>query len=518
MADLNAVPAPIYIEWHRLIAALQTLLGGYPQPIYLVGGVVRDALLRRASHDLDFVCIGDGRKPAKRIADHFGGAYYPLDSEREIGRAIIEFEGERFVLDVSRARGATLLDDLTGRDFTINALAVPLEGEMQTIIDPLGGISDVMKKIIRRCSPTAIADDPIRALRGVRQSTSFQMQIEPQTRKDIREYGVNIAHSSVERVRDELINLLNGPRPHAALRTLDLLGLLKLILPEVDTMRGVTQSLPHVFDVWEHTLNVVEQLDGILHTISPYRTSESAGNTADGMIVYLLDQYRRQLQDHLATPLPNGRSVRALLMLAALLHDCGKPATRTVGDDGRIHFYKHELEGAQIADQRATALRLSTEEVSRLSAIVRHHMRPVHLEDALSAKGELSRRSIFRYWNATGLAGVDVCILTLADYLGTVGAHMNLQDWIQRIQTVSPLLEGYFLKRAEIVAPTPLISGNDLMQELALAPGPQIGQLLRSIQEAQASGEILTREQALEFARQLLHSGTSADSDDSDAE
>jgi tRNA nucleotidyltransferase/poly(A) polymerase len=505
--ELSGVPAPFHLHWHPILAALQPLLNAQPYPVYLVGGAVRDALLRRGLHDLDFVALGDGRRPAKKIADHFGGAYYPLDNEREVGRAIVEFEGERFILDVARARGETLLEDLSKRDFTINAMAVGLNDDMQTILDPLGGIADTLKKIVRRCGPNSITDDPIRALRGIRQSTKFQMQIEPETRKDMRQHGVNIVASSPERVRDELINLLDGPRPQVALRSLDVLGLLKLILPEVEAMRGVTQTAPHIFDVWEHTLNVVEQLDGILHTISPQRTAESAGNTADGMIVYMLDKFRRQLQDHLATPLPNGRTVRSLLMLAALLHDSGKPATRSVGEDGRVHFYQHEFEGARLADQRATALRLSTEEVSRLAAIVRQHMRPVHLEQALSPHGELSRRSIFRYWNATGLAGVDVCILTLADYLGTVGAHLDLQTWIARIQTVSPLLEGYFLKRDEVVMPPPLITGTDLMEQLGMKPGPRIGAILRAVQEAQAAGEVTTREQALALAQQVLAEG-----------
>src|SRR5207244_13623361 len=132
----------------------------------------------------------------------------------------------------------------------------------------------------------------------------------------------------------------------------------------------------------EHTLYVVERLDGLLTTISPARTEESAADSALGMIVYLLDRFRRKFQEHLAMPLPNDRTVRALLILAALLHDCGKPATRTVDEDGRIHFYQHEVIGADLVLERATALRLSNDEANRLSEIVRHHMRPMHMANA----------------------------------------------------------------------------------------------------------------------------------------
>lgn len=508
MQGLTPIPAPISIAWPALLTALQPVLGTLSIPVLLVGGAVRDAMLRRPIHDLDFVALGDGRVPARRIADHFGGAYYPLDAERQVGRAIIEFDGARYVIDVARGRGQTLLDDLRARDFTINAMAVPLTGEMQTLYDPLGGLPDIAKKVIRRCSPTAISDDPLRALRAIRQSAAFQMQIEKETRTDLRRDGPAIAHASVERVRDEFMTLLNGPRPHAALRALDTLGLLALIVPEVAAMRGCTQSAPHVFDVLDHSLSVIEALDSILHTFSPQRTVESASNTADGMIVYMLDTFRTHVQDHLAHPLPNGRSVRSLLMLAALLHDCGKPATRSVGDDGRIHFYRHEQVGEPMALERATALRLSNEECVRLASVVRHHMRPMHLRQAAGGAEDMptiSRRAVYRFWNAAvGATGVDVCLLTLADYLGMVGATLTLHGWIAHIQTVRPLLEGYFQRRHEVVAPPPLISGRDLMSELGLTPGPVVGRLLRNILEAQATGEITNREQALDLARRRL--------------
>jgi tRNA nucleotidyltransferase/poly(A) polymerase len=509
---LTPKPAPLYIEWPSLLSALQPILSANPHAVYLVGGAVRDALMRRPIHDLDFVSLGDGRIPAKTIADAFGGAYYPLDSEREIGRAIIEFEGNKYSLDISRARGKTLLEDLQGRDFTINAMAVPLTDDMQSVIDPLGGSTDIIKKIIRRCSPTAIADDPIRALRGIRQSAAFSMLIENETRKDIRQAGEHLSDTSIERVRDEFMNLLNGPRPHAALRALDMLGLLKWIVPEVEAMHGVQQSAPHIFDVWEHTLSVIEALDGILHTISPMRSVESASNTSDGMIVYLMDNFRQRFQDHLVNPLPNGRTVRSLLMLEALLHDCGKPATRSVGENGRIHFYKHELEGQGIAVERATTLRLSNEEVLRLGSVVRNHMRPMQLH---MRANHVSRRTIYRFWLATGqLAGIDVCLLTLADYLGMVGSSLSLQDWITHIQCVTPLLDGYFNRRDEIVAPTPLLTGREIMNELDLPAGPIVGRIVKALQEAQASGEIATRDQAIELARQVVELGDAGEADE----
>lgn len=491
--------APFLLEYPPLVSALLPLIG--ESEVYLVGGAVRDALLRRPSHDLDLAAPKDGRQLAKRIANAFQGAYYPLDPERGVGRAIVSYEGVRYSVDVARFRGESLETDLYGRDFTVNAIAAPLRGDLQNLIDPLDGVRDLFDKRLRRCTPDSIRDDPIRALRAIRQSIQFKLLIERETRADLRMYGPGIVHCSPERVRDEFMTMLGGAKPQAALRTLDSLGLLRLIVPEVEAMRGVAQSAPHIYDVWEHTLNTVERMHDVIMTISPQRTDESAADGALGLIVYLLDAFRPQLQAHLEAPLPDRRSVGALLVLAALLHDCGKPMTRSVDQDGRVHFYKHELVGAELAEARAEALRLSNEESTRLVRCVRHHMRPMQLRIA----GSLSRRAIYRFWKAAEQVGVDVCLLTLADYLGMVGTHLQVQEWLAHLQIVRGLLDAYFNRHAELVAPPPLIGGKALMEALNLQPGELVGRLLAQIAEAQATGEISTAEEALALAHRLMN-------------
>jgi poly(A) polymerase len=503
MTELQVQPSPRSLGWSPVIEALREVIEEKASsPVYLVGGVVRDAFLNRPIHDIDMATAADGRKLAKIIADKFNGAYYPLDADRGVGRAIITFMAQQFVIDIAQFRGANLSDDLAGRDFTINAMAVPIEGEMQSLIDPTGGLRDLNDKLLRRCSVSALTDDPVRTLRAIRQSVALNFRIEPDTRADIRREGQNISNISPERVRDEFMKMLGGPRPHVSLRTLDALGLLGLIVPEMEIMKGVTQTTPHVHDVWEHTLAVVERVYGVLMTISPARTEDSAADAAYGMVVYLLDRFRKQLQSHLNEALPNERSLQALLILGALLHDSGKPATRTVGDDARVHFYQHEIVGAQLAEDRGVALRLSNDETSRLSDMVRHHMRTMQLN--MQGNVELSRRTVHRFWKSTGKVGVDVCILSLADYLGMVGVNFILQDWIHFLQMIGALLDGYFNQHGAVVAPPPLVTGHDLITTLALLPGPEIGQILAAINEAQAAGEITTQSEALTLARSML--------------
>ncbi|HVO43086.1 MAG TPA: hypothetical protein VMT34_10700, partial [Aggregatilineales bacterium] len=470
---------------------LQDILVGVP--IFLVGGAVRDVYRRWVPHDLDLVVAGDGRTWARKIANKLGGAYYALDDERQVGRAIIVWDGENYVIDVSAQRGGTLLDDLTARDFTVNAIAASLTGDMQTLIDPLDGIGDLNQKRLRRCSPASISDDPVRVLRAIRQSVAFGFAIDRDTRQDLRHEGVRIPQLSVERVRDEFMTMLDGKTPHVALRVMDTLDLLKWIVPEIEPLRDRQQNPPYGGSVWEQTLLTVEKLDGVLTTISPYRTDETAAEVGYGMIVYLLDRFRHPLQDHLAQPLPNGRTVPALLVLAVLLHETGTSAA-SLGADS-------DPTAATLAEERAIALRLSNDEVTRLGAIVRHHARPRRLA---SRDDMPSRRDLHRFWNRTDGVGLDLCIFALADYLGEVGTQLSAPDWIRFVERIGALLDAYFNQHDTVVAPPPLVRGNTLMDALGMAPGPEVGRLLHAIEEAQAAGEIATVDEAIALARREL--------------
>ncbi len=481
--------------WPSIIADLRAHAAGMDAPLYLVGGTVRDAVLGRPLHDIDLATPGDGVHIARRLADALGGTFYPLDRARGVGRAIV---GSGAIhIDVARFRGETLETDLRARDFTINAAAVDLTGDLQCIIDPLGGLDDLIHKRLRLCAPGAIVQDPTRALRAVRQSMAFSLHMDPAAREAVRRDGPGIVRVSAERVRDELMSMLGGPRPDGALRVLDALGLLDLIVPEVAPMRGMAQSYPHALTLWEHVLAVVKWLDAVLGLVEGGRKMEQAGLAP---VLSALHPFRDGLRDHLAQPWPDGRTTRSLMMLSALLHDVGKPQTRTADKDGRLHFFGHDQIGVEMAQRRAQALRLSRDEVRRVGATVRYHMRPMMLANDPKVTG----RAIFRFFRDARESGVDVCLLTLADYLGTAGAVLDLDNWQHYIGVVLELLDGYYKKHHKVVAPPSLLTGTDLKRELGLPQGPAIGRVLRAVQEAQAAGEIDTREEALAFARTQL--------------
>jgi putative nucleotidyltransferase with HDIG domain len=469
-------------------------------PVWVVGGALRDAWLRRPIHDLDFAVDGDGVAAARRVADALGAAVYPLDAERGIGRVILTRDGEDLTLDFSRLRGPDLAADLALRDFTINAMAATLEAPGD-LIDPLNGEADLRARVIRACTATSLRDDPVRGIRAVRLATELNFRLERGTRDHVRAEAASLGRISAERRRDEFIRGLGGPRPAATVRVLHALGLLPHLVPELAALEGVTQSPPHVYDVWEHTLAVLARLGDVLSVLRPVHDVDTASDLILGLISVRLGRHRQALHQHLSARLAGDRPVRWLLMLAALLHDAGKPATRTVDPDGRIRFFNHDQIGASLASQRLAELRFSNEENRRASTIVAHHLRPL----LLSREPALTRRAIYRFFRDTGPAGVDVVLLALADFLGTHAAGPPpMAEWNRLLAVCAELLNAYFERPTEAIDPPAILSGDDLLAEFGLRPGPQIGQLLDALREAQAAGDVTNRAGALEFIRQQL--------------
>src|SRR5258707_9509598 len=169
--------------------------------------------------------------------------------------------------------------------------------------------------------------------------------------------------------------MLEGTKPGASIRALEMLGVFPYLMPELSAMRGVTQSLPHIYDVWEHTLSVLRHLEGILTALRIGYSAEETNDMFTGLLTLRLGHFREQFTAHFAESLNTDRSVRSVLFFAALYHDVQKPATRTVDDAGRIRFFDHDVKGAEAATERARTFNLSNDEVDRVKKIVLHHMR-----------------------------------------------------------------------------------------------------------------------------------------------
>lgn len=463
------------LVWPDVVYDLQDMVADAPQPVYIVGGAVRDALLHRPVTDIDLAAASGGIALARRLANALRGDFFVLDAERDVGRTLVDTPQGRLIIDVARFRGEDLLADLSDRDFTINAMAVDLTGDVRLLIDPLGGEQDVRAGLVRQCSPAALTHDPLRALRAVRQSVQLGMHIEAQTLRDVRAAGASLAEISAERLRDEFIKLLTVSKPRTALRVAEALGLLNEVLPEAADLKNQEARSSDYADGWQETLGIIEKLNHLLLAISPRRTDHTGATFGVGMLVMQFDRYRRQLQTHLDQRWPNDRPHAALLVLAAVLRKSG----------------------TEQASARAQALRLSNTERDRLVSIVRHFEQPLQVDVQ-------SPLELHRFWRQTGEAGVDLCLLAAAGYLGIAASELNQDSWLGVVEHLLLLLHTYYERYDELVAPPVLVDGNQLMAQLDLARGPLVGMLLDRIREAQVTGEVRSSDEALNLARAAL--------------
>ncbi len=471
------------------------------QPIYLVGGALRDHLLGRKIKDLDFALVGDTGIVSRAVKRALAAQVFILDDTRQTARVIHRTEdGEIIHLDFVKFTGETLVEDLENRDFSINALAVDLS-RLDFLVDPLGGWDDLKQKILRVCSEHAMQDDPLRVLRGIRLVLKYDLTIDVHTTDLMVDAAPDIKRISGERVRDELINILALGKPRWAFQLFDRIGCIEPVFPELAMLKQVPAVAPHVHDLWEHTLNVAEYLNLLMDAIlsnSPDLLQQLPFFEALESRIW---EFNDKLRDHFLQDIQPERSRKSLLLLAALYHDAGKPTALQEAADRRLHFYGHAKQGLSAISSRAIALALSNREVELLAGVVGNHMR-VH---ELAANSELpSAKSIYRFFQDCGDYGIDICLLSLADMLATFEETLATDRWTKELDVVRMLMNAYWHHEAEIINPPKLMSGDDLQTEFNLTPGPIFKEILDALHEEQAAGIVLTRAEALDWVRQYL--------------
>ena len=456
---------------------------------YLVGGAVRDALLGRDSQDLDIAVEGDAVAAGQELAAAFEGRCVVLDRARGIVRALLPLPEGDIQADLNSAPEG-IEADLAARDFTIDAMAVSLNGEGGKLIDPHGGWADLELRTIRTISPSSLSDDPARLLRAVRLAAQLRFTIVDDTAADIRLKAGLVSLVAPERLRDELSKTLAEAESTASLRKLDELGLLTKVFPELEEARGVEQPKEHYWDVLNHLLETPGQVERVLCGPSDEATHCIPEHTGKA------DYFEEEIGD--------GAARRTVLKLAALLHDVSKPSTKHFEPSGRMRFFGHDTEGAEVTEQILKRLRFCGRTCDMVRTMVRYHLRP----SQLSQKGELpTQRAIYRYYRDLGDVAVDTLYLNMADYLAARGPDLELDDWAEHCRMLGHVLAGVDRGPNGVDQTTWLIDGHDVMSEFSLGPGPIIGEVLEAVREAQSAGEIVTRQEALDLAGVRLGSG-----------
>lgn len=479
-----------------LLRRTQEFLHGRQSPCYLVGGLLRDQVLRRSIHrwNVDLAVPRQAIPLAQALAQRLSGTFVLLDETNGCARIVVDTAAARVELDLSDFRGATLDEDLRRRDFTMNAMAVELAAwlrnpeQPQPLIDPLRGREALASRTLRACFPGTFEDDPLRIVRAFRFVAELSCVFEKSLPPLMAACRAKLALVSGERIRDEVFLILETDRASVALRQLNDVGILDALFPDLSPGRGLDQGPFHHLDVLNHQLETVAQADRILADVAEFTL-----------------ELHPALTGYLALEPVAPRSRKALVKLAGLFHDVGKPATRRVKADGDIWFLGHEQFGAELVDTVTQRLRLSNREAQTIRHLVLYHLRP----GFLSREPVLTRRAIYRFFRDLDEDGPACLLVWWIDRMATRGPASRLDQIDQQRARLEELLRAYFFKPEEAVRPPKLINGQELMQALALQPGPLIGTLLRAIEEAQAEGNLHTREEALALARQVTKTVTS---------
>lgn len=453
------------------LAAARQALGD--APAWIVGGAVRDRLLSRATDDLDLAVAGDPAQLARELARACRGTAFALSDRHATWRVTARQGG--WHVDLMAIEGS-IEEDLARRDFTVNAIAEPLRGG--PAIDPHGGRADLDAGRLRMVAPGAFASDPLRVLRAVRLACDLDLRIEPATLRAAAAHAHGLEGVSAERVFAELRQIVAGAHPRRGIELMEALGATALVLPEIGGLRGVAQSDYHHLDVHDHTLATLDQ------AIAIERDPERTMGEHAAAVAALLDE-----------PLADELTRAGALRFGALLHDAAKPATRARSAGGRVTFIGHDDAGAALARAALTRLRTSERLRAHVAALTRHHLRL----GFLVRERPLSRRAVYRYLRACEPVAVDVTVLSVADRLATRGrgadraipAHLEL----------GRELLGEALRWRRDGPPAPLLRGDELAGELGVAAGPLIGELLEALREAQFTGEVTDRAEAIAYAR-----------------
>ncbi|MDD3531871.1 MAG: HD domain-containing protein [Candidatus Shapirobacteria bacterium] len=426
--------------------------------IFLVGGAVRDLLLGLPIGDLDFATLA----PPKKIQELFPNSFYDNaygtvkipQQKRQI--EITTFRSESGYQDHRHpdkvSWGKTIEEDLSRRDFTINALALGVRAKEKIfqpkLVDKFSGQKDLEKKLIRAVGnpEERFAEDALRLLRAIRLSAQLNFSIENKTLSAIKKQALLIENVSWERIREELFKILLTDQIELAFETLRTTGLINHLLPELIKGYQMAQKGHHLWGVWKHSL--------------------------------LSAQYCPKLNP--------------VVRLAALIHDIGKPIV-VKDENGQRTFHNHEVVSASLARQIGQRLKLSKKDLNRLVKLVRHHQ--------FSVSEEQTDKAIKRFIRRVGPENIpDMLALRTGDRLGSGAKETSWRTELFKKRLIEVQREPFSIKDLKI-------NGRDVMKTLNIPPGPKVGQILASLFD-QVDNKQLANDRKILLAKLKEQSGS----------
>lgn len=465
-------------ELKRKINITAHFLNDIETDIYLVGGTVRDYLMgngRGKTADIDLAVKGDSHKVACQIADKISGYVVPVGGDFNVTR--VALPNKQIGYDISGFNNS-IEENLARRDFTINALAINLKKWNPNCVEVIGkDMGCIASRTLYPVSDTIFKDDSVRLLRALRLWRQYNFRVSEKLERMIIRDKNYLLDSANERITSELLKIMSMNDSWITLISMDTLGLLGIIFPELDKCRDLEQPKDwHIWDVFQHSLNTLRNLESI---------------------VCFNHRHDIDHEGYFNLPSSDGVNRFTLLKLAALLHDIGKTETQTIDEDGDIHFYGHDKVGADMVRKRLSNLKFSKHSVDRISNIVRYHMMPHEL-----VKGKTTPKAILRFYRKTLNFTRDVLFLGMADRL----AHRwkGEDSWAEYVQGIKDVWNLQDDPRFAEPLRLSFANGNTIMEWFDLKPGPIIGDILNELIDAEACGEIKNQNNAFRHAMHYL--------------
>jgi len=437
---------------------------------YLVGGSVRDALMGKSFVDRD-IAIKDAEIFAHKLAEQFNATLIVLDPEYKIYRLVLEDKTN--YLDISEIQGANINEDLVRRDFAMNAIAIDLSNK--EIIDPFNGIADIENKIIRHIKDSNFEEDPLRILRAFRFASTTGFDISENTKTCINKYKHLLLNPAKERINYELMKLFGGKCTAKTLLIMNEFGILDELFPYAKEMKKVPPNTHHHLGLLDHVIETVRNIE----------------------VLYLNES--KIVKEHLDSIDFGGFPRINHLKLAGFLHDIGKYSTWTIEDSGRHRFIKHDDVGSKMCIPYLREMKFSKKQIEYISTMIKTHIYPSNVIDS----PDLNDKIMMRYIRKMGVNVIDNILLAKSDRLSARGEAIT-EDIVKKNLDGLDRLLNFYLDKRETLKPLPkLLDGIEIMQIKGIEQSPELGKIINTLKEAQINGDIITKEDAIEFIKML---------------